>query len=159
LRQEREKLATLGQERGLAVPRFTFSWEEQGCPKCQQPLRVRVTRPRSVSTVLYGKFLAVERQGYCPAHADLPAARSRQLSRIVAPGCNMGYDLIARVGLARFLECRQCEEIQVELSRQAGLVVSVRTISELSQKFVAYVQAVHRESSQLLRREMRNRGG
>ena len=71
----------------------------------------------------------------------------------------MGYDLIARVGLARFLECRQCEEIQAELSREAGLVVSVRTISELSQKFVAYVQAVHRESSQRLRTEMRNRGG
>jgi len=71
----------------------------------------------------------------------------------------MGYDLIARVGLARFLQCRQCEEIQAELSRQAGLALSIRTISELSQKFVAYVQAVHRESSQLLRREMHSRGG
>ena len=71
----------------------------------------------------------------------------------------MGYDLIARVGLARFLQCRQCEEVQAALSQEAGLVVSVRTISELSQKFVAYVQAVHQESSQLLRREMRNRGG
>jgi hypothetical protein len=159
LQQQREKAATLGQEMDLAAPRFTFSWEEQSCPKCQQPLRVRLTRPRSVSTVRYGKFLAVERQGYCPQHAELAAARSRQLSRIVAPGCNMGYDLIARVGLARFLECRQCEEIQAKLSLEAGLVVSVRTISELSQKFVAYVQAVHRESSQLLRREMHNRGG
>jgi len=159
LQQEREKAATLGQEKGLAVPCFTFSWEEEGCPKCQQPLHVRVTRRRSVSTVLYGKFLAIERHGYCPHHEDLPPARSQQLSRIVAPGCNMGYDLIARVGLARFLECRQCEEIRIELSQQSGLVVSVRTISELSQKFVAYVQAVHRESSQLLRREMRDRGG
>ena len=130
LQQEREKAATLVQERGLAAPRFTFSWEEQRCPKCQQPLRVRLTRPRSVWTVRYGKFLAVERQGYCPQHADLPAARSWQLSRIVAPGCNMGYDLIARVGLARFLQCRQCEEVQAALSQEAGLVVSVRTISD-----------------------------
>ena len=159
MQHEREKAATLGQEKGLALPRFTFSWEEEGCRKCQQPLHVRLTRRRSVSTVLYGKFLAIERQGYCPHHEDLAPARSRQLSRIVAAGCNMGYDLIARVGLARFLECRQCEEIQAALSQQAGLVVSVRTISELSQKFVAYVQAVHRESSQLLRTEMRNRGG
>jgi hypothetical protein len=159
LQQAREEAATLVQDRGLAAPRFTFSWEEQGCSKCQQALRVRLTRRRWVSTVRYGKFLAVERQGYCPQHPDLPAARSRQLARIVAPGCNMGYDLIARVGFARFLECRQCEEIQAELCRQTGLALSLRTISELSQKFVAYVQAVHRESSQLLRSDMRNRGG
>lgn len=71
----------------------------------------------------------------------------------------MGYDLIARVGLARFRECRQCEEIQAELSQQAGLVIAVRTISELSRKFVAYVQAVHQESSPLLRKQMHHRGG
>ena len=71
----------------------------------------------------------------------------------------MGHDLIARVGLARFLECRQCEEIQTELSHHPGIEVPLRTISELSQKFIAYFQAVHQESIKLLRREMRNRGG
>ena len=46
----------------------------------------------------------------------------------------MSYDVIARVGLARFLECRQCEEIQIELSRQYDIEIPVRTISKLSQK-------------------------
>jgi hypothetical protein len=157
--QEREKAASVCQERGLAVARFTFSWEEEGCRKCDQPLQVRLTRRRTVSTVRYGKFIAIERQGYCPNHSDLPPARPTKLSRIVAPGCNLGYDLIARVGLARFLECRQCAEIQTELSHQPGIEVPQRTISELSQKFVAYFQAVHQDSIQLLRKEMRHRGG
>jgi hypothetical protein len=72
----------------------------------------------------------------------------------------MAYDLIARVGLARFLECRQAQEIQLELSRQSGMEVPVRTINQLSQKFVAYFQVVHQQSIKLLRREMyHQRGG
>lgn len=141
------------------MARFTFSWEEEGCRKCQRPLQVRLTRRRTVLSLVYGKFVARERHGYCPYHLDLPPARSRKLSRIVAPGCKVAYDLVAAVGLARFLECRQAEEIQMELSRQGGIEVPVRTINELSQKFVAYFQVVHQSSIPLLRREMHQRGG
>jgi hypothetical protein len=103
--------------------------------------------------------LAIEQQGYCPHHPDLPPARSEKLRRIVAPGCNIAYDVIAHIGLARFVECRQCEEIQSELSRQHAIDVPVRTISELTQKFVAYFQVVHQQSIHLLRKEMDKRGG
>ncbi len=159
MRQEQGKAAAIYQEEGLPNPRFTFSWEEEGCRKCGQPLQVRATRRRTVLSVAYGTFVAIEREGHCPDHPDLPPARSEKLPRIVAPGCKIGYDVIARVGLARFLECRQCEEIQSELSRQPGIEVPVRTISELSQKFVAYFYVVHRESIKLLKKEMRHRGG
>ncbi len=71
----------------------------------------------------------------------------------------MGYDIIARVGLARFLECRQCEEVQLELSCQYGIEIPVRTISHLAHKFIAYFQVVHQESIQLLRKAMQQRGG
>ncbi|MDP7302146.1 MAG: hypothetical protein QGG09_03540 [Pirellulaceae bacterium] len=71
----------------------------------------------------------------------------------------MSYDIIARVGLARFLECRQCEEVQLELSCQYGIEIPVRTISHLAHKFIAYFQVVHQESIQLLRKAMQQRGG
>ena len=143
----------------MAVARFTFSWDDDGCRKCGKPLKVRLTRSREVLSARYGKFVALERQGYCPDHPDLPPARSAKLQRIVAPGCNVAYDVMAHIGWARFVHCRQCEEIQIELSCQHGIEVPVRTICELTQKFVAYFQAVHRDSIQLLRREMRDRGG
>jgi hypothetical protein len=152
-------VAALCREGGLAVARFTFSWDDDGCRKCGKPFKVLVTRSREVLSALYGKFVAIERQGYCPDHSDLPPARSAKLQRIVPPGCNIAYDVIAHIGLARFVNCRQCEEIQFELSRRCGIEVPVRTISELTQKFVAYFQAVHRDSIKLLRREMRERGG
>lgn len=143
----------------MPVAEFTFSWESEGCQRCGKPLKVLATRRREVLSAVYGKFVAIERQGYCPDHQDLPPARSEKLQRIVPPGCNIAYDVMARIGLARFLQCRQCEEIQMELSRHHGIEVPARTISELAQKFVAYFQVVHQESTKLLRREMGNRGG
>lgn len=152
-------MVALGRDGGLPVAEFVFTWEREGCPTCGQPLHVLATRRREVVSTVFGKFVAIERQGYCPDHADLPPARSAKLRQIVAPGCNMAYDVIAWIGWSRFVQCRQCEEIQRELSRHYGIEVPVRTISELARKFVAYFQVVHQESVPLLRREMSHRGG
>ncbi len=110
-------------------------------------------------SVTYGEFVARERQGYCPRHPQLPLVRSPQLARLVAPGARIAYDVLAHVGLQRFLECRQCEEIAVDLSRRYGIEVPARTVSHLARKFVAYFAVVHQESTALLRKDMRDRGG
>lgn len=95
------------------MARFTVSWEEQGCGKCGQPLQVRLTRQRTVFSVAHGKFVALERQGHCPQHPHLPPARSRKLPRIVAPGCKMSYDVIARVGLGTLKRLKDILDIVV----------------------------------------------
>ncbi len=107
----------------------------------------------------YGEFVARERQGYCPRHPQLPSVRSPQLARMVAPGAKIAYDVLARVGMQRFMECRQCEEIAIELARRYGIEVPPRTVSHLAHKFVAYFVVVHQQSTALLRKDMRDRGG
>lgn len=158
LRQHREQAAALCLG-GLPAAWFVFSWEDNSCSKCGGALLVRLTRSRKVISARYGNFVAVERQGYCPKHRHLPPARSERLLRIVAPRSKFAYDVLVQIGFARFLQCRQAEEIQIELSRQHGIEVPLRTIRELSQKFVTYVQIVHQESLQLLRAAMQQRGG
>jgi len=101
----------------------------------------------------------MERQGYCPRHRQLPPARCEQLARLVAPGSNHAYDVLVRVGLARFLECRQDEQIRDEMCRQHGITLGRSTVSYLARKFVAYVQLVHQESILALRGAMDARGG
>lgn len=159
MHQAQEKAAALSRQGAFPLPRFTFPWDAQGCQKCRRRLKVWLTRPRKVVSARYGRFIAIEQQGYCPHHPDLPPARSEKLRRIVPPRCNIAYDVIARIGLARFVECRQCEEIQIELAREHGIDLPVRTISELTQKFLAYFQVVHQHSIPLLRRDIRHRGG
>lgn len=143
------------------TPRFTFSWsdDQDVCLVCGDPLYLRLTRKRHVVSLAYGRFLAVERHGYCRAHLDLLPVRSPQLQRIVAPGSTVAYDVLVHVGIARFVECRQTEEIKMDLSRHYGVEIPERTISYLAQKFVAYFQVVHHQSVVLLREDMRHRGG
>jgi len=71
----------------------------------------------------------------------------------------VAYDVVVRVGIARFLECRQFEEIQLEMSHRHGLEIPVRTLSYQAQRFLAHLQAVHEESIPLLRAAMSERGG
>ena len=78
---------------------------------------------------------------------------------MVAVGANHAYDLVVRIGIAHYLECRQYLEIKEELVTRHALEVPVRTVSHLARKFVAYVQAVHEESVPLLKRDMIRRGG
>ncbi len=162
--EEQEKAAAVSRVGVFPVPRFTFDWSDRDavCPVCGLPLQVRLTRePRRVVSLTYGNFRAIERQGYCPAHPGLPPARSHELRRIVPPGSKVAYDVLVRIGMARFLECRQLEEIQEDLSTRHPnhIEIPVKTIGYLTQKFVAYVQVVHQESILLLRRDMRRRGG
>jgi len=112
-----------------------------------------------VLSLAYGSFVAIEKQGYCPDHPYAAPARSQELERIVAPRSTVAYDVIVRVGFARFVECRQFEEIQAELARRYRIAIPTRTLGHLARKFVAYVEVVHRESVRMLRRDMSKRGG
>ncbi len=142
-----------------SLPWFTFAWDDVGCSKCGKALHVKVTKTRTLRSVAYGEFVATERQGYCPWHPQLPLVRSSPLAQIVAPGARIAYDVIASVGIQRFMQYRQFEEIAIELSRQHRIEVPPRTVSHLGQKFVAYFTVVHQESTPLLRKELRDRGG
>lgn len=117
------------------------------------------TRERSVVSLAHGEFEAVEEQGFCPHHPEQAPARSLQLSRLVAPSCNIAYDLLVHVGVSRFMECRQLKEIRADLLRQHSIDLPTRTIGHLALRFVAYVQVVHEQSVPLLRRDIRERGG
>ena len=141
------------------LPYITFGWEQTTCNLCSKPFQVYVTRERCITSVAYGTFMAVERQGYCPTHRSLVPARSQQLLQIVAPGANIAYDVLARIGIARYLECRQSKEIHLLLSRDCGIEVKASTVRYLARKFVAYFQIVHEQSIGLLRAAMRQRGG
>lgn len=127
-----------------------------GCPG---PLRLRRTRWRKIVSIAYGRIDAVEEIGFCPAHPALPTVRSPELTRLVKNGGNYAYDLMARIGRAHYVECRQYEEIQVDLATRFDLDVPVRTVGHLAREFVAYVEVVHHEAAPLLRRDMARRGG
>ena len=64
------------------------------------------------------------------------------LARIVRPRQRFGYDLIAYVGLARYLRKKQREEIRDELFRKRGFKLSAGSVSNLCDRFLLYLEGI-----------------
>ncbi|MBI4869000.1 MAG: hypothetical protein HY816_18830 [Candidatus Wallbacteria bacterium] len=70
----------------------------------------------------------------------------------------MGYDVMVRVGLARFVEYRQREEIRASLAAE-GISLSTGTISELGRSFLTYLERLHLSRADRLRAALESDGG
>ncbi|MEW6747622.1 MAG: hypothetical protein AB1486_33240 [Planctomycetota bacterium] len=69
------------------------------------------------------------------------------------------FDVLAKVGILRFLECRQRREIQAELSAACGQSIAEGTIQELIDRFVDVIRALHEEKIPVLRELFETSGG
>ena len=69
-----------------------------------------------------------------------------------------GYDVMAFVGIERFLHHRQREEIQAALVDQ-GVRISTGEVSKLSHRFVSYMARLHRARAEQIRAVLEGDGG
>ena len=97
------QIARATASKGHHLPRIDFIAEADSCAVCQAPLEVVRTKKRTVATYAEGLFEALEVQKKCSADSLHPVIKSDALGRIVRRHQRFGYDLIAYVGLARYL--------------------------------------------------------
>jgi hypothetical protein len=71
----------------------------------------------------------------------------------------VGYDVMVFVGLKRFLEYRQREEISTTLINKHGIHLSTGEISKLTKRFVDYLARLHHARSKALRTALASDGG
>jgi len=133
------------------------------CPVCGGAMRVQKTAGRHGVTIEHGRFTAREASFVCAARCRKDAAlvtrRSVTLAACLPPKGTVGYDIIVFVGLARFIEHRQREEIRASLEARHGIVLSAGEVSALSRRFLAYLEALHEARSGALRAAMEKDGG
>ena len=125
------------------VPTIAFVAEVDRCPVCGEAPKVYKTRSRQVITLEAGPFRAVETLKRCSKDPTHPVVGSYALARLVLPRQRYGYDLITAVGCARYLENKQREEIQAELYREHGITLSTGSISNICDRFLIYLEALH----------------
>ena len=77
-----------------------------------------------------------------------------RLSSLVPPGQAYAFDLIVQVGLARYLRNLQREEIRAELLQAQCIDISGGTVSHLCDRFLIYLDALHRSRIPALRAAM-----
>jgi len=89
-----------------------------------------------------------------PHHHSCPTVGSEQLSRLVPAGQSFGYDLIVYVGVARYLGGKQRKEIREDLQLH-GIKIGQGSISKLSDRFLVYLDLLHRQRTAELRAALR----
>jgi hypothetical protein len=165
LRQQLRSLQEDLHEKFLATGGVRVSICEDGhCPVCAGPMRVLKTVCRPVQTLEHGPFHLREVVHVCAAGCLRPEGgvvcqRASSLAALIMPGRSVGYDLMAWIGLERFLHHRQREEIRTALNSEYGITLSAGEISVLTRLFLDYVRRLHQTCAPQLRRALESDGG
>jgi hypothetical protein len=140
--------------------------EFEVCQVCGEGLHVYKTKVRSIVSLAYGFFHAQEIELYCPngcvwdqGDRSVRIYRSQFLANLVAPWHTYTFDVVAKVGTLRFLDCRQRVEIQTEIEKKYGLFIPEGTIQELISRFVDTIRALHEAKVPVLRESFEDSGG
>ena len=106
---------------------------------------VQKTRARHGKTLTHGQFEARETVRICATGCHymlgglLVTRGAGSLTQHLLPASVVGYDVMVRVGLERFLRHRQRQEICALIEHEAGIRLSSGELSELSRRFVHYL--------------------
>ena len=125
---------------------------ETPCPVCGSVLVVKKTVTRQVKTPS-GVRKVRERVCACPAHGKLI-----RHPPITPPRSPYTFDLIAGLGMLRYLQHRQISEI-CSLMETGGVHIPSRTANRLCRLFLRYFTAVHIESAPAIRALLKRQRG
>ena len=133
------------------------------CPVCGAFMPAAKTVLRKIMTLGTGQIEISEQHRWCPSgckddNGQLIHHRSENLSRLVKPGSNVGYDVECHIGRKMFLENMQATEIHGELLKQ-GIRISLSEVSYLADKFLDHLEGVHLDSAEQLKEAMMQSGG
>ncbi len=136
----------------------------RACGVCGGPTRVQKTVRRHAKTLEHGEFEARESVHVCAGGCRHPpgnrvAQRAASLTKCIEPGRVIGYDVMVFVGLKRFVEHRQREEIRIDLEHEHGIRISSGEISVLAARFADHLEALHHARAEALRAELERDGG
>ena len=126
---------------------------------CGGDVEVHKSQERKVVTLAHGPFVAREVSKHCKHDSGCTIMRSDELPRIVRPRQRFGYDLIVHVGLAFHMHSMQREQIRSSLREHRGIELSAGTITNLCDRFLLYLEALHLHRAPALRAEIKREGG
>jgi len=129
----------------------------QQCQACGEKLRrVRTSTHHPVGLMLgRPNVRLIHQQCTCCGRADSLEAYYRE----VPPRANYAFDLIVEVGLARFRDNQQDEEIQSHVRERWGLSLPASSIGLIADSFLDGLAAVHQAYGPKLRQRLEKDGG
>ena len=135
----------------------------KACPVCGGTTwEVQKTTPRQGKTLAHGQFAARQSVHSCANgchHPNGSKVTTHSLTGLLLPASVVGYDVMVCVGVKRFLEHQQRDEIRTTLIEEYGIHLSTGEISNLTKRFVQYLDRLHRARSESLKAVLISDGG
>jgi hypothetical protein len=119
-------------------------------------LQVLKTHRRRVTTLAIGPWIARETIWRDPRTDHVYG--SAQLRRLVAPGCQYGYDVVVEVGRSLFVEAQPVRQVISQLA-QRQVQMSPSTVADLGRRFIVLLALAHRRCASRLQQALALQGG
>lgn len=163
-----ERMASISGENRWKDPGkiLTLHPRQELCPQCNRRLHSYKTQKQLVYSVVYGNFTARAKYVYCPVHAYDPednenvvSYRSEALAKIVGSHKRYAYDVMTYIGISRFLQGHQIQDICAELDQDYNIPVSTSQASRVSEEFLIRLSCLHASYRFHLKRLIDRQGG
>ena len=137
-----------------------FVAKAERCAICGSTLRnlKSSSRLRPVHSLQAGSFIPRRVLKQCTKDRSHPVTHPETLAKIVKPNQRYAFDLVVHVGMARYLRNKRREDIRAELYEQRGIKLSVGSVSNLCDRFLNYLEALHLARAPYLRAAMQRDG-
>jgi hypothetical protein len=139
--------------------------EQPGCCEiCQGPMHVQKSFQHEGRSIAHGTFDVNETVWVCAAKCRYPSGklvtrRANSVVQCIMPNSITGYDLMVWVGLERYLDHRQREEIRTRLREKHAIEISSGEVSRLARHFLAYLSKLHYSRAEPLKAALASDGG
>lgn len=141
--------------------------EEESCIICNEKTKLLKTSSKDCYSFRFGKFRLIEGFFFCQDHKYISENSRRILKyysqlaiEIVDRGYRITIDLVVKVGLLRYRDNRQLEEIQSFLKcSSARIDLPISTIGLVAKRFLEYCKWLHEKYEFKIKNDINSNGG
>jgi len=136
------------------------------CPICQKKTNILKTQSKICYSFRFGKFILTERISYCKDHKyvvntnNIIKYYSGLVSEIVCDDCKISFDLVVKIGLLRYRDHKQLNEIKNYLKYgYPSIELPISTIGLISKRFLEFCKMSHQKYEYKIKAKILSNGG
>ena len=143
-----------------------FASEVSFCPICQKKTNILKTQSKICYSYRFGRFILTQRISYCKEHKYLVDSNniikyySGLVGEIVCDDYKISFDLVVKIGLLRYRNHMQLNEIKNYLKYDyASIDLPISTIGLISKRFLEFCKILHQKYEYKIKAEILSNGG
>ncbi|MCP4671559.1 MAG: hypothetical protein GY857_09655 [Desulfobacula sp.] len=153
--------------RELSYPTIRLYPEKKACIICNKKTNLLKTSKKDCYSYNLGKFRLIEGLSFCKDHkyvavdpVEILKYHSQFASEIVERRFRVTIDMVVKVGLLRYRDNRQLEEVKAFLKYGSSRIdLPISTIGMISKRFLEYCELFHKKFEYKIKEDIKSNGG